>query len=76
MTDKKEIEVWIVMDADGDYTVGTSESDACEAFDENLGGYGPRRVVKLIAHMTPPVVEETTLDIPDTAGILKVEAAE
>lgn len=69
MTEKIEIEVWIIMDEDGDYAVGGDRDEAIENFDNNIGGSGPRRVVKRTMLMTPPAVEEgPEIDIPDNAG--------
>jgi hypothetical protein len=80
MNEKVSIEIWIVMDADGDFAVDGDESVAKDLFDENIGGSGPRRIVKLKVLMSPPAVEDgPTVDIPDSAGItthIEAEAAE
>jgi hypothetical protein len=75
MTDKHKIEVWIAMNEDGDYVVGTDENEASERFDEQIGGFA-RRVAKLNVKMAPPVIEEIEVDIPDTAGETIEVAAE
>ena len=75
MTEKTEIEVWIVMDADADYAVGGTEDEAKEIFEDQVGGSGPRRIVKLKVRMAPPAVEEgPEIDIPDSAGTTQIEA--
>jgi hypothetical protein len=80
MTEKKEFELFIIMDADGDLAVDGDESVAKDLFDENIGGSGPRRIVKLKVLMSPPAVEEgPEVDIPDSAGTtthIEAEAAE
>jgi hypothetical protein len=80
MNEKVSIEIWIVMDADGDFAVDGDEGVAKDLFDENIGGSGPRRIVKLKVLMSPPAVEDgPEVDIPDSAGAtthIEAEAAE
>ena len=77
MIRKIEIEIVVVMDADGDYVVGVDQDQAQEMFDNDIGGNGPRRVIKLKVLMAPPKYEEgPTVNVPDTAGIIEAAAAE
>ena len=79
MTEKYEIPIFVIIDSDGDYTVGKDQDEAIEVFEDTIGGSGPRRIVKLTARLTLPEVEDgPTIDIPDTAGTteqIEVEAA-
>ena len=76
MPDKVEAEIFIAMNEDGDYVVSADENEVLELFDSDVGGIC-RKVVKLTAKITPPVVEEVSVDVPDTAGeTTEVEAAE
>jgi hypothetical protein len=72
--DRIEIEIVICMNEDGDFTVGTDESDTATELADNYGGVC-MRAVKLKARMAPPQVTEAEVDIPDDAGaISNVEA--
>lgn len=71
-TETKACELWIAMNEDGDWIVTTEESDALSDLIENQGGYYAR-VVKVIVRMTPPVVPETTVDVPDDVGTVEVQ---
>ena len=65
----KEIEVFIAMNEDGDYEVGTEAELARDLLSENAGGYACR-IVKLVVQMSPPAYEEpaAAITIADTAG--------
>jgi hypothetical protein len=70
MSDKVKVEVFIVMDTGGDVAVGLDSDHATERFDEEVGGSGQRRIVKLTVWMAPPdeVEEGPEVDVPDNAG--------
>jgi hypothetical protein len=68
MTEKIEIEVWVAIDADGEYDVGTDSDDAVGRYSDNVGGSGALRVVKLTLKISPPKPTEAEIDVPDTAG--------
>ncbi len=53
-----ELEVWIVVDADGDYAVGTDEDTAVERFAEDVGGDRPTRRIKVALKVPLPAVLE------------------
>lgn len=70
MTEKKEIEIFIVMDSDGDYAASADPDGAVEAFAAAIGGHAVRRMVKIKVCMSPPAIEDgPTMEIPDAAGI-------
>jgi len=55
-----EIEVWVMIDSDGDYAVAKTEDDACELFESDTGGSGARRLVKLTVKVPLPKPLEAT----------------
>jgi hypothetical protein len=59
----KTLEVWVAVDADGDYECGVDEDAATERFDENVGGTGGRRLVKLTVKVPLPTVIELTGEV-------------
>ena len=67
MPDKVEAEIFIAMNEDGNYVVSADDNEVLELFDSDVGGIC-RKVVKLTVKITPPEVEEVSVDIPDTAG--------
>ena len=77
MTDKVTCELFIAMNEDGGWIVTTEEGEALAELGNQEGGY-LARVVKITAKITPPVLTEAQIDIPDEAGETKqidVEAA-
>ena len=56
MTD--ELEVWIVVDSDGDYAAGADQEAAEDNFADNVGGNRPRRAVKVTVNVPPLMVLE------------------
>ncbi len=74
MAEKIEIEIFIVMNEDGEYAVGISEEDAADNFDHNIGG-AIRRFAKIKAKMTPATIAEAAVDIPDDAAQIDAQAA-
>lgn len=76
MSDKHEIEVWIVMDSDGDYAVGADRDNAIENFENEIGNPAGARIVCLRTKMAAPEESEIDVEVPDTAGsTVEVEAA-
>lgn len=57
-------ELWVAMNEDGDWVVVTNESEALRELAEQWGAYATR-VVKVSVTMTPPVVTEVTVAVPD-----------
>lgn len=60
-------EVFLVIDSNGDYTVGETYDVAVDAFDQSIGGHQARRVLKLVVHATLPeeIEPEIVVHIPD-----------
>ena len=49
------IEIWVTLDANGDYACGVSDDDCDEKYAENIGGTVARRMVKVVLTMPIPV---------------------
>lgn len=56
-----EVELWVLVDQDGNAVVSTEESDLAELYDEKVGNDARfvRRVVKVV--LSVPVMTEVTL---------------
>lgn len=70
-----EVELWACVDASGDYGVGKDEEAACQAYEDDIGGTAPRRLVKLTVKVPAPAVVELTGEAPadaEAAGELRV----
>jgi hypothetical protein len=63
----KTCEIYLAMNEDGDWIVETDESDALSKLADDVGGYHGR-VVKIIVKMSPPVMTEAEVTVPDEAG--------
>ena len=75
MTHKTAAEIYIAMNEDGHYEVGTNEEEATERLMDQAGGQ-MCRIVKITARMTPPAITHAAVDIADDAGeTTEVEAA-
>lgn len=70
MYEPKEVEVWIVMDANGDFEVGGDRDQVMDWYAENIGGGQALRVAKITVTMCPPkeVDAEVSVTVPDQAG--------
>jgi hypothetical protein len=63
----KTIELFVAINEDSGWVVCTDESEALEKLAEDEGGYHAR-VVKLIVKMSPPIMTEAEITVPDEAG--------
>lgn len=52
------VEVWVCVDSDGDYRVSCDEDGAVTAYNEDVGGTGGRRLVKVTVTVPLPTVIE------------------
>ncbi len=64
MTEAVTVEVWIIMNEEGEYAAASEIETAEQEFSDNFCG-SARRVVKLRVTMSPPQVVEADVDIPD-----------
>lgn len=56
--EKTPCEVFICINADGEYEVGPDADTARESFDSNIGGDGVRLVFKVVLNVPTPNHEE------------------
>ena len=60
-----EVEVWVVVDADGDYAIGRDAESANTAFDEDIGrGENCTRMVKVTLKIPAPRPVELVGEVP------------
>lgn len=59
MSTVQELQVFVVVDAAGDYAAAGDEDGALEAYDDAIGGNAPRRLVRIL--LTVPLPEPITL---------------
>lgn len=67
-----DCEIYLAMNEDGDWIVTDEETEALNVLSDARGG-SLARVVKVTVKMTPPVMAEATVTVPDDVGT--VEAA-
>ncbi len=76
MTDQIEIELFVCMNEDGDFAVGTDSGDTATDLADNCGGVC-MRTVKLKVKIAPPQITEAEVTVPDEAGeTVSAQAAE
>ena len=59
----KTVEVFVMVDEDGDYECGVDVDAATERFDDNVGGTGGRRLVRLTVKVPLPTVISLTGEV-------------
>lgn len=76
MPERKEIELFVILDSNGDYGVGADLETAETDFNENIGGEQARRIIRVVLHATVPEEMETThVEAPDSAETLPTATA-
>jgi hypothetical protein len=73
MTDKITCEIFIAINQDSCYEVGTNEEDALDRLGDNYTSLQVR-IVKITANIAAPTITEAEIDIRDDAG--RTEAVE
>lgn len=59
-----DIEVWVMVDEDGDCGVGRDEEEARERYAEDVGGDGPRRLVCVQLQVPRPAAAVVRGSVP------------
>ena len=59
-----EIEVYVVVDGDGDYEVGITDDEASERYGETVSSSLPRHMIKMTITVPLPRTIEVTAAIP------------
>ena len=68
-------EVWVLVDAQGDYATGTDEDGAKERYVETIGSLEESngfRLYKLALHVPLPAVLELEGEVPDDEGEMRL----
>jgi hypothetical protein len=60
-----EVEIYLVVDTNGDYEVGVNEDDAPERFSENISGDSIRHMIKMTITVPLPRTIEVTAALPE-----------
>ena len=60
----KTLSIFVMVDGDGNYTVGTEQKEAVEAFEENIGIDGPTRMIELRLEVELPAATVLTGVVP------------
>lgn len=67
-----QLEIWVVLDENGDYSVGEDRDIAIERHEENVGGVDGARLFKLTLTASRPVPVEMDVEVLGTSGVLLV----
>lgn len=71
MASMKTVEVWVLIDSDGNYAVANDQERVKEVYEEDTQPFGDAdgfRLVKLSLRVALPEVIEASGEIPDTDG--------
>ena len=60
-----DIEIYVVVDSDGDYEVGINDEEATERYGETISTSLPRRLIKMTITVPLPRAIEVTAAIPE-----------
>ncbi len=60
-----EIEIYAVVDRDGDYEVGKDEDEALERYGDNIGAYASRHTIKMSLTVPLPKPIEVSATLPE-----------
>ena len=60
-----DIEIYVVVDSDGDYEVGINDEEATERYGETISASLPRRLIKMTITVPLPRMIEVTAAIPE-----------
>jgi hypothetical protein len=63
----ENVEIWICMNEEGEYEIGTSSEDAATNLLENHGAFAMRTVCMNVM-MAKPELQEIEVTVPDEAG--------
>ena len=68
---KTNLEVWVLVDAQGDYAVGPCQPSSTEAYEQNVGSLADAngyRLYQLNLTVTLPEVVEVSAELPEDGG--------
>lgn len=63
------LDIFVIVDSNGDYAIGMDVDSVYEAFDDQIGGQQPRRMfqLKVMAEMPAETDSETRIEVPASA---------
>ena len=67
MTTRQDFEIYVIVNDEGEYSIGKTETDAMAEMRKDLGGTRFRNV-KLTATITLPILNEVPVNVPDDSG--------
>jgi hypothetical protein len=62
------VEVWVIVDENGDYAVGGNEDQCNESYDNDVNASGARRMVKVTLVVPLPIAMEVKGEVPAEGG--------
>lgn len=71
-----EVEVWVLVDADGDYSAGNDAELATERYGDDVGGsLVGSRMVRVVLKVEMPAQVEITAELPALQGGVSLTAS-
>lgn len=67
MSGRTKIDIYAVVDSDGEYEIGRDEDEATERFEENYASSMPRQLIHMSIGVPLPRVVEVTGELPERA---------
>lgn len=71
-----DVEVWLMVDDDGDYVVAVDESTLGERWADEIGGFCGARVVKIALKVEVPTPTVVSATVPYTGQATEVKIIE
>jgi hypothetical protein len=65
MATRQNVEVWLAVDENGDYEVGTTRDESLEKFADNIGTTGPLAVTCLTVNLCLPEERTAVVTLSD-----------
>lgn len=76
MATMQEIEIWVMVNEEGEYEAGACDDDAVQRFEENCTSGINRRLIKITLNVPLPETIELEGEVPDTEGKPTLKLAE
>lgn len=64
-----QVEIWVVVDENGDYTIGQDQEEAANAYAENINGNGAQRQFCLKLNVPEPQPVELEATLPEEPAV-------
>lgn len=77
MPERKEIEIYVILDSNGDYAMGVDLDTAYDAYNNEIGGHSSKRTIRVVLYATTPAEIETVMvEAPELIETLATAVAE